>query len=243
MSSASKLNAQFQTPFLKKRTSDTREPGLNLTVTSPSSKRRKSHSASPVHVRHDASGDSAALRSSGGNADEDDAEDEYDRSYGAHVTARKTITVSQLNRHIQPKPQALRSPAGPSSRPAPAAADAAALNTPVRSMISMGRASGIRTPKSAFAQQSRSSSGSSELTKRNLDSVDRRESAAPTAAGGSSKTSAPAAQDASAADEYWICQWRKPQARKHKTWDGDAVLIVKADRQRCSLRCMDTWKE
>ncbi|KZT54882.1 hypothetical protein CALCODRAFT_472835 [Calocera cornea HHB12733] len=37
-----------------------------------------------------------------------------------------------------------------------------------------------------------------------------------------------ASQDAGAnKDEtYWTVQWRKPQYKKHKTWDGDGVLIV-----------------
>ncbi|KIO21365.1 hypothetical protein M407DRAFT_218326 [Tulasnella calospora MUT 4182] len=26
--------------------------------------------------------------------------------------------------------------------------------------------------------------------------------------------------------QYWVVQWRKPQTKKHKTWDGDAVLHV-----------------
>lgn len=33
----------------------------------------------------------------------------------------------------------------------------------------------------------------------------------------------------------WVCQWREPQARKHKTWQGDAVLTVHG--ALASLRC------
>ncbi|KAK0567835.1 helicase [Tilletia horrida] len=42
---------------------------------------------------------------------------------------------------------------------------------------------------------------------------------------------------------FYICQWRKPQARKHKTWDGDAVLIIHKDGNTCTLRCMDTGRD
>ncbi|PWN48636.1 hypothetical protein IE53DRAFT_389144 [Violaceomyces palustris] len=42
---------------------------------------------------------------------------------------------------------------------------------------------------------------------------------------------------------FYLCQWRKPQFKKHKTWDGDAVLIVKDGGERCSLRCAETGKE
>ncbi|KAJ3554226.1 hypothetical protein NM688_g3215 [Phlebia brevispora] len=31
------------------------------------------------------------------------------------------------------------------------------------------------------------------------------------------------------ADGYWIVQWRNPQYKKHKTWDGDAVLVVRGE--------------
>ncbi|KAG6378110.1 P-loop containing nucleoside triphosphate hydrolase protein [Boletus reticuloceps] len=27
-------------------------------------------------------------------------------------------------------------------------------------------------------------------------------------------------------EEYWMIQWRMPQYKKHKTWDGDAVLVL-----------------
>ncbi|KAF8972939.1 P-loop containing nucleoside triphosphate hydrolase protein [Flammula alnicola] len=29
-------------------------------------------------------------------------------------------------------------------------------------------------------------------------------------------------------DQIWMVQWRNPQYKKHKTWDGDAVLVVNA---------------
>ncbi|KAH9943433.1 P-loop containing nucleoside triphosphate hydrolase protein [Epithele typhae] len=34
-------------------------------------------------------------------------------------------------------------------------------------------------------------------------------------------------------DQYWMVQWRNPQYKKHKTWDGDAVLVVSG--HRCAL--------
>ncbi|RDX55621.1 hypothetical protein OH76DRAFT_1397013 [Lentinus brumalis] len=34
-------------------------------------------------------------------------------------------------------------------------------------------------------------------------------------------------------DQYWMVQWRNPQYKKHKTWDGDAVLVVSGNR--CTL--------
>ncbi|KAI0045277.1 hypothetical protein FA95DRAFT_1561280 [Auriscalpium vulgare] len=40
--------------------------------------------------------------------------------------------------------------------------------------------------------------------------------------------------DASAAthtdEQYWMVQWRMPQNRKHKTWDGDGVLVLNKTR-------------
>ncbi|KZS98403.1 hypothetical protein SISNIDRAFT_481148 [Sistotremastrum niveocremeum HHB9708] len=32
------------------------------------------------------------------------------------------------------------------------------------------------------------------------------------------------------ASQYWIVQWRSPQAKKHKTWEGDAVIAVSTNR-------------
>lgn len=40
-----------------------------------------------------------------------------------------------------------------------------------------------------------------------------------------------------------MCTWRKPQARKHKTWDGDAVLVVNTTRRSAVLRSLDTGRE
>ncbi|PIL37156.1 hypothetical protein GSI_00848 [Ganoderma sinense ZZ0214-1] len=34
-------------------------------------------------------------------------------------------------------------------------------------------------------------------------------------------------------DNYWMVQWRNPQYKKHKTWDGDAVLVVSGNK--CTL--------
>ncbi|KAH9485283.1 DNA repair and recombination protein RAD54B [Psilocybe cubensis] len=31
---------------------------------------------------------------------------------------------------------------------------------------------------------------------------------------------------AAACDQVWMVQWRHPQYKKHKTWDGDAILVV-----------------
>lgn len=41
---------------------------------------------------------------------------------------------------------------------------------------------------------------------------------------------------ASSLEPSYLCQWRAPQARKHKTWDGDAVLTLHGNRTTCSLR-------
>lgn len=38
-------------------------------------------------------------------------------------------------------------------------------------------------------------------------------------------------------ETYWMVQWRKPQQKKHKTWDGDAVLIVRGSR--CFMKDTD----
>ncbi len=42
---------------------------------------------------------------------------------------------------------------------------------------------------------------------------------------------------------FYLCTWRKPQAKKHKTWDGDAILVVKDGGERCSLICSETGKD
>ncbi|KAF8348116.1 P-loop containing nucleoside triphosphate hydrolase protein [Amanita rubescens] len=36
--------------------------------------------------------------------------------------------------------------------------------------------------------------------------------------------------DGGDADVHWMVQWRKPQYKKHKTWDGDGVLVIKGSR-------------
>ncbi|KAJ9125219.1 hypothetical protein QFC22_000173 [Naganishia vaughanmartiniae] len=46
-----------------------------------------------------------------------------------------------------------------------------------------------------------------------------------------------AAQKAPADESYWIVQWRKPQQKKHKTWDGDGILVVRGNR--CILKDTD----
>ncbi|KAJ9107866.1 hypothetical protein QFC19_002772 [Naganishia cerealis] len=38
-------------------------------------------------------------------------------------------------------------------------------------------------------------------------------------------------------ESYWMVQWRKPQQKKHKTWDGDGILIVRGTR--CILKDTD----
>ncbi|EST06891.1 Helicase, C-terminal [Kalmanozyma brasiliensis GHG001] len=42
---------------------------------------------------------------------------------------------------------------------------------------------------------------------------------------------------------YYLCTWRKPQHKKHKTWDGDALLVVKDGGERCALICSETGKD
>lgn len=39
-----------------------------------------------------------------------------------------------------------------------------------------------------------------------------------------------------AQEPSFLCQWRAPQTRKHKTWDGDAILILHGNNTKCSLR-------
>ncbi|EKM80843.1 hypothetical protein AGABI1DRAFT_71424 [Agaricus bisporus var. burnettii JB137-S8] len=47
--------------------------------------------------------------------------------------------------------------------------------------------------------------------------------------------------------EYWMITWRNPQTRKHKTWDGDAVLCISGrkatiydtDGKQMSVGCID----
>ena len=40
----------------------------------------------------------------------------------------------------------------------------------------------------------------------------------------------------SAQEPSYLCQWRAPQTRKHKTWEGDAILILHGNKTTCSLR-------
>lgn len=42
---------------------------------------------------------------------------------------------------------------------------------------------------------------------------------------------------------FYLCTWRKPQQKKHKTWDGDAILVVKDAGERCTLICSQTGKQ
>lgn len=44
-------------------------------------------------------------------------------------------------------------------------------------------------------------------------------------------------------EEYYMCMWRKPQGRKHKTWDGDAVLIYHRIRRTLRLKCQESGRE
>ncbi|KAH0589308.1 hypothetical protein H2248_005070 [Termitomyces sp. 'cryptogamus'] len=46
----------------------------------------------------------------------------------------------------------------------------------------------------------------------------------------SRKRSALNTSSPSKAEEYWMVQWRNPQTKKHKTWDGDAVLVVNSSK-------------
>lgn len=40
----------------------------------------------------------------------------------------------------------------------------------------------------------------------------------------------------------FLCQWREPQTRKHKTWQGDAVLVLHGGASTASLRSVQTGK-
>ena len=40
----------------------------------------------------------------------------------------------------------------------------------------------------------------------------------------------------------FLCQWRAPQMRKHKTWQGDAILVLHTNRTTCSLRSVHDGK-
>ena len=40
----------------------------------------------------------------------------------------------------------------------------------------------------------------------------------------------------------YLCQWREPQTRKHKTWQGDAVLVLHGGASTASLRSVQTGK-
>ncbi|KAL7417065.1 SNF2 family N-terminal domain-containing protein [Mrakia frigida] len=46
-----------------------------------------------------------------------------------------------------------------------------------------------------------------------------------------------AGQGGDVVDEYWMVQWRKPQQKKHKTWDGDAILTIRG--AKCFLKDTD----
>ncbi len=43
--------------------------------------------------------------------------------------------------------------------------------------------------------------------------------------------------------EVYEVTWRKPQYKKHKTWDGDAMLIVRRENASAVLKCIDTKAE
>ncbi|WFD08181.1 helicase [Malassezia vespertilionis] len=40
----------------------------------------------------------------------------------------------------------------------------------------------------------------------------------------------------------YLCQWRTPSMRKHKTWEGDAVLVLHGNGTTCSLRSVHDGK-
>lgn len=67
-------------------------------------------------------------------------------------------------------------------------------------------------------------------------------------AGVASRPSAPAAVPRAlpllplAHEPSYLCQWRAPQQRKHKTWQGDAILVLHANRTTCSLRSVHDGK-
>ncbi|KAG2153895.1 P-loop containing nucleoside triphosphate hydrolase protein [Suillus clintonianus] len=56
-----------------------------------------------------------------------------------------------------------------------------------------------------------------------LDTSSRKKVAIENAIGG---PSACRASNSHGGEEYWMIQWRLPQYKKHKTWDGDAVLVL-----------------
>ncbi|KAJ3901407.1 SNF2 family N-terminal domain-containing protein [Lentinula edodes] len=41
--------------------------------------------------------------------------------------------------------------------------------------------------------------------------------------------------ESNAEDGYWVVQWRNHQAKKHKTWEGDGVLVVSSNGSRATL--------
>ncbi|CDU25206.1 related to RAD54-DNA-dependent ATPase of the Snf2p family [Sporisorium scitamineum] len=84
---------------------------------------------------------------------------------------------------------------------------------------------GNDTPPSHAFLLSRKSSNHTSVT----SAADGIENAAP----GSSSRNGP----------FYLCTWRRPQQKKHKTWDGDAILVVKDRGERCSLICSETGKE
>ncbi|EPQ31063.1 uncharacterized protein PFL1_01252 [Pseudozyma flocculosa PF-1] len=65
----------------------------------------------------------------------------------------------------------------------------------------------------------------------------------PSAAGLQGQVYPAAASSESSDGPFYLCTWRKPQFKKHKTWDGDAVLIVKEGGKHCALRCTETGKD
>ncbi|GLB37249.1 putative SNF2 family N-terminal domain containing protein [Lyophyllum shimeji] len=48
------------------------------------------------------------------------------------------------------------------------------------------------------------------------------------ASDGSSRDASVSGSAHTAGEEYWMVQWRNPQTKKHKTWDGDAILVASA---------------
>ena len=79
--------------------------------------------------------------------------------------------------------------------------------------------------------------GNSPAGTSRLGAVNARGAGSPAAA----EASVPA--KSSGKPQVYECTWRKPQYKKHKTWDGDAYLLVYPDKRLAVMKCIDTRAE
>ena len=106
---------------------------------------------------------------------------------------------------------------------------------------SLYRKKSTRVPPTAGTSRARPSSSSTALSTKPANRLPPRQPQQPLFADDYDDALAPRAAAVSDDTAYWTCCWRNPQTKKHKTWEGDGVLIVRG--RKATLRDRDSGKE